>query len=85
MAEAHQARVHAVVEDMVQSLERDHIRVMQVGVLTVTTWTVHAVLYLSTIKHLYDALNVCVLAAGSHVQVQCRLLWPLHWLHVCGA
>ncbi|KAI9524693.1 hypothetical protein NQZ68_016702 [Dissostichus eleginoides] len=29
MAEAHQARVHAVVEDMVQSLERDHIRVMQ--------------------------------------------------------
>lgn len=29
MAEAHQARVHAVVEEMVQSLERDHIRKMQ--------------------------------------------------------
>ncbi|XP_059213246.1 protein FAM136A [Centropristis striata] len=29
MAEQHQARVHAVVEDMVQSLEKDHIRVMQ--------------------------------------------------------
>ncbi|KAL3041610.1 protein FAM136A [Trematomus bernacchii] len=29
MAEAHQDRMHAVVEDMVQSLERDHIRVMQ--------------------------------------------------------
>ena len=37
MAEAHQDRMHAVVEDMVQSLERDHIRVMQVGVVTVTT------------------------------------------------
>ncbi|CAL1569513.1 unnamed protein product [Knipowitschia caucasica] len=29
MAEAHQARVQAAVEDMVQSLERDHIRKMQ--------------------------------------------------------
>ncbi|KAJ0015379.1 hypothetical protein NQD34_008999 [Periophthalmus magnuspinnatus] len=29
MAEAHQARVQAVVEEMVQSLERDHIRKMQ--------------------------------------------------------
>jgi len=29
MAEAHQARVQTVVEDMVQSLERDHIRKMQ--------------------------------------------------------
>ncbi|XP_075945565.1 protein FAM136A [Anarhichas minor] len=29
MAEAHQARVHVAVEEMVQSLERDHIRVMQ--------------------------------------------------------
>ncbi|CAM9321934.1 unnamed protein product [Lampetra planeri] len=29
MAEAHQARVQAVVEDMVQSLEREHIRKMQ--------------------------------------------------------
>ncbi|XP_054612481.1 protein FAM136A [Dunckerocampus dactyliophorus] len=29
MAEAQQARVQAVVEDMVQSLERDHIRKMQ--------------------------------------------------------
>lgn len=37
MAEAHQARVHAAVEDMVQSLEKDHIRVMQVGVLSVGT------------------------------------------------
>lgn len=31
MAEAHQARVQVVVEEMVQSLERDHIRKMQVG------------------------------------------------------
>lgn len=29
MAEAHQGRVQAVVEEMVQSLERDHIRKMQ--------------------------------------------------------
>lgn len=32
MAEAHQARVQNVVEEMVQSLERDNIRVMQAGV-----------------------------------------------------
>lgn len=32
MAEAHQARMQNVVEEMVQSLERDHIRKMQVGV-----------------------------------------------------
>lgn len=31
MAEAHQARMQTVVEEMVQSLERDHIRKMQVG------------------------------------------------------
>lgn len=31
MAEAHQARMQNVVEEMVQSLERDHIRKMQVG------------------------------------------------------
>jgi len=30
MAEAHQARVQKAVEDMVQSLEREHIRKMQV-------------------------------------------------------
>ncbi|KAJ3606073.1 hypothetical protein NHX12_028116 [Muraenolepis orangiensis] len=29
MAEAHQARIQAKVEDMVQTLERDHIRIMQ--------------------------------------------------------
>ncbi|XP_062334466.1 protein FAM136A [Osmerus eperlanus] len=29
MAEAHQARVQSVIEDMVQKLERDHIRKMQ--------------------------------------------------------
>lgn len=32
MAEAHQARMQNVVEEMVQSLERDHIRKMQVGI-----------------------------------------------------
>lgn len=32
MAEAHQTRVQNVVEEMVQSLEREHIRKMQVGV-----------------------------------------------------
>ncbi|XP_056288196.1 protein FAM136A isoform X1 [Pseudoliparis swirei] len=32
MAEAHQARVQNVVEEMVQILERDNIRVMQAGV-----------------------------------------------------
>ena len=46
MAEAHQARVQNVVEDMVQSLERDNIRKMQVGVhlctLICTTYTVCA-------------------------------------------
>ena len=31
MAEAHQARVQSVIEDMVQNLERDHIRKMQVS------------------------------------------------------
>uniref|UniRef100_A0A3Q2X3Q9 Protein FAM136A n=1 Tax=Haplochromis burtoni TaxID=8153 RepID=A0A3Q2X3Q9_HAPBU len=35
MAEAHQARVQNVIEDMVQSLEKDHIRKMQVGYLQV--------------------------------------------------
>lgn len=35
MAEAHQARVQNVIEDMVQSLEKDHIRKMQVGYLRV--------------------------------------------------
>lgn len=33
MAEAHQARVQAAVEEMVQSLEKNHIRKMQVGVI----------------------------------------------------
>lgn len=33
MAEAHQTRVSNMVEEMVQSLERDHIRKMQVGVI----------------------------------------------------
>lgn len=33
MAEAHQTRVQNVVEEMVQSLEKEHIRKMQVGVL----------------------------------------------------
>lgn len=37
MAEAHQARVQAAVEDMVQSLERNHIRKMQVGALSMET------------------------------------------------
>lgn len=32
MAEAHQTRVQNVVEEMVQSLEKEHIRKMQVGV-----------------------------------------------------
>lgn len=35
MAEAHQTRMQTVVEEMVQSLERDHIRKMQVGVRAV--------------------------------------------------
>lgn len=38
MAEAHQARVQHAVEEMVQSLERDHIRKMQV---TSLTWCDH--------------------------------------------
>lgn len=46
MAEAHQARMQTVVEDMVQSLEREHIRKMQVCVLSVDAWGVHAVLCL---------------------------------------
>lgn len=33
MAEAHQARMQNVVEEMVQNLERDHIRKMQVSVI----------------------------------------------------
>ena len=31
MSEEHQARIQTAVEDMVQSLEREHIRNMQVG------------------------------------------------------
>lgn len=34
MAEAQQTRVQHAVEEMVQSLERDHIRKMQVTALT---------------------------------------------------
>lgn len=35
MAEAHQARVQSAIEEMVQNLESEHIRKMQVGVIPV--------------------------------------------------
>lgn len=65
MAEAHQARMQNEVEEMVQSLERDHIRKMQVGV--------HS-LYLSDLFSVHHVSHLCLLAAGSHVQLQCRVL-----------
>lgn len=65
MAEEHQARVSNVVEEMVQSLERDHIRKMQVDVI-------YHVFFASL--QVIISTGVCVSAAGSHVQVQCRLL-----------
>lgn len=66
MAEAHQARVSNVVEEMVQSLERDHIRKMQVDVI-------FCVFYSFTEDDVL-LMCVCVPAAGCDVQVQCRLL-----------
>lgn len=65
MAEAHQTRVQKVVEDMVQGLEKDHIRKMQVSDLTQT----YMVLRLPTCPNM---LPFC--AAGTHVQMQRRLL-----------
>lgn len=66
MAEAHQTRVQRVVEEMVQSLERDHIRNMQVTDLSHTRMT----LCLPISRP--DRLLFC--AAGTHVQMQRRLL-----------
>lgn len=76
MAEAHQARVQNVVEEMVQILERDNIRVMQAGVFICGN------MICASRAH---RVCMCVLAAGSHVQLQCRLLWSFHGLHVGGA
>lgn len=73
MAEAHQARMQNEVEEMVQSLERDHIRKMQVCVSNL--WKGEPCMSLIPhMSHLCVYVCVCVLAAGSHVQVQCRLL-----------
>lgn len=68
MAEAHQARMQNVVEEMVQSLERDHIRKMQVGFLSVDTGSVPAA------ASCPSCLICVLLPAGSHVQLQRRVL-----------
>lgn len=95
MAEAHQARMQKEVEDMVQSLERDHIRKMQVGVshlqrLELCMLCLHHMSHPSvsclSISCLSTYLiSVCLMSAGSHVQLQRRLLCPIHGLHVSGA
>lgn len=77
MAEAHQARIRNVVEEMVQSLERDHIRKMQVGISLlfccyrcVCVCTYYPNLFFSKSLVHY----VSYFPAGSHVQLQRRLL-----------
>lgn len=51
MAEAHQARVQKTIEDMVQSLERDHIRKMQVS---------HYANEISTMSNTYNVIQYIV-------------------------
>lgn len=66
MAEAHQARLQNEVEEMVQSLERDHIRKMQVKRSCV-----------AADARTSDSVPLtlpCFTATGSHVQLQCGLL-----------
>lgn len=75
MAEAHQARMQNKVEEMVQSLERDHIRKMQVGSQVVCR---------AAASCPSPACLTCVSAAGSHVQLQCGLLQSQLRLHVSG-
>lgn len=50
MAEAHQARMQNVVEEMVQSLERDHIRKMQVGVSIFFYYVYYGLFFLATVQ-----------------------------------
>lgn len=75
MAEAHQARMQNAVEEMVQSLERDHIRKMQVSIPLLFSYCMRC----STSSDLSS------FAAGSHVQLQRRLLQSPLRLHVPGA
>lgn len=76
MAEAHQARMQNEVEEMVQSLERDHIRKMQVKQSSAVT---------SARAPHYMSLTVsCDSASGSHVQLQRGLLQPELRLYVTG-
>lgn len=71
MAEAHQARMQNVVEEMVQSLERDHIRKMQVGVSVVFCYFIY---YSKSFSSNSLVRYVSYFPAGSHVQLQRRLL-----------
>lgn len=64
MAEAHQARMQNVVEEMVQSLERDHIRKMQAGVLSVETWRVD-------VAPCFYRSDLCSILYPSHVLSVC--------------
>ncbi|XP_035524200.1 protein FAM136A [Morone saxatilis] len=63
MAEEHQARMQNVVEDMVQSLERDHIRKMQVFYLLVlpTGTFMYLNLVFSPLCPLQDRLTRCTM------------------------
>lgn len=76
MAEAHQARMQNEVEEMVQSLERDHIRKMQVKQTSAVTD--------ARASHCVSLTLSCVSASGSHVQLQRGLLQPELRLHVSG-
>lgn len=66
MAEAHQARMQNEVEEMVQTLERDHIRKMQVSVSFLESLNALAVSVCASLIFFFHV--------GSHVQMQCRLL-----------
>lgn len=76
MAEAHQARMQNEVEEMVQSLERDHIRKMQVKQTSAVAD--------ARVSHCVSLTLSCVSASGSHVQLQRGLLQPKLRLHVSG-
>lgn len=78
MAEAHQARMQNEVEEMVQSLERDHIRKMQVKQSS-------AIAGARVSLPPFVVLTLWrVSTTGSHVQLQRGLLQPELGLHVSG-
>lgn len=83
MAEAHQARMQNVVEEMVQSLERGHIRKMQVGVSILFYYLYYGLSFFFSNRPIRYVFYY--LPAGSYVQLQRRMLQSPLGLHVSGA